>query len=64
MNTKASKTLNRSPEVQVVAVCDPEKYSENYLEFVSKEGLKSIRRLLEKPAWGAKQFSRNIPHLF
>ena len=44
--------LVTNPEVQVVAVCDPEKYSENYVEFANKGLRSNIRRLLEKPTWG------------
>jgi predicted dehydrogenase len=39
-------------QVQIVAVCDPENYAENYLEFVNKTMLNSIRKILEKPGLG------------
>lgn len=39
-------------ETQIVAVCDPENYAENYLEFVNKSMVNSIRKILEKPGWG------------
>ncbi len=43
--------LVANPEVQIVAVCDPEKDNTNYLEWTKDEIRNSIRRLLEKPAW-------------
>lgn len=41
-----------NPQVQIVAVCDPEKYNENYVEFANKGLRNNIRRVLEKPTWG------------
>jgi predicted dehydrogenase len=52
-------TLIANPEVQIVAVCDPEKFAENYLEFASKSLLNNIRRVLEKPSWG--EAIRGVP---
>ena len=45
-------SLVPNPDVQVVAVCDPEKYSENYVEFANKGLRNNIQRVLEKPSWG------------
>lgn len=45
-------TLVPNPEVQIVAVCDPEKYGENYVEFANKALRNNIRKVLEKPTWG------------
>ena len=40
------------PEVQIVAVCDPEKDGVNYVEWSRKGGVREvIRRLLEIPTW-------------
>jgi predicted dehydrogenase len=44
--------LVTNPEVQIVAVCDPEKDNTNYVEWSKNELRNSIRRLLEKPSWG------------
>ncbi len=45
--------LLQDPKVQIVSVCDPNKYSTNYVDW-SKNGIRNgIRRLLEDPGWGA-----------
>jgi hypothetical protein len=44
--------LVANPEVQIVAVCDPEKDNTNYIEWSRNDIRNSIRKLLEKPAWG------------
>src|SRR6516162_724440 len=41
-----------SPEIQIVAVCDPVKESRDYVDW-SKDGLRSdIAKALKKPDWG------------
>lgn len=43
-----------NPEVQVVSVCDPNKFTTDYLDW-SPEGIRNlIRRTLEEPDWGAR----------
>ncbi len=43
--------LVTNPEVQIIAVCDPEKDGTNYVDW-SKDGIRnSIRKLLELPSW-------------
>lgn len=45
-------TLLPNPDVQIVAVCDPNKDSINYVDW-SKNGIRdSIRKALDKPSWG------------
>jgi hypothetical protein len=44
--------LVANPEVQIVAVCDPEKDNTNYIEWSKDDLRNSIRSLLEKPDWG------------
>ena len=45
-------SLLPNPAVQIVAVCDPNKESANYVDW-SKNGIRdSIRKVLEKPTWG------------
>jgi len=44
--------LLQHPHIQVVAVCDPNKYSTNYLDW-SLHGIRnSIRKTLNDPTWG------------
>ena len=44
--------LVTSPEIQIVAVCDPNQYSTGYLDW-SINGIKDqIREVLEQPSWG------------
>ena len=44
--------LVTNPEVQIVAVCDPERDNTNYVDW-DKYGIRnSIRKLLENPSWG------------
>jgi hypothetical protein len=44
--------LLRNPHIQVVAVCDPNKFTTNYIDW-SPNGLwKSIRATVEDPNWG------------
>jgi hypothetical protein len=41
-----------SPDIQVVSVCDPNKYSTNYVDW-SLHGIRNtIRKALDKPGWG------------
>ncbi len=44
-------SLLASPELQVVAVCDPSKNAIGYRDFSKTGLLNEIRRLLEKPSW-------------
>ncbi len=44
--------LVANPEVQIVAVCDPEKDNTNYIEWGKDDIRNSIRKVLEKPSWG------------
>ena len=46
-------TMLRIPDIQVVAVCDPVKDSNEYIEFSKGGVLKSIQTLLGKPSWRA-----------
>ncbi len=39
------------PDIQVVAVCDPERDTNDYVEFSKGSMLTTIRRFLEKPNW-------------
>ncbi len=41
-----------NPEVQIVAVCDPEKDNTNYVDWSPNDIRDSIRELLENPTWG------------
>ncbi|MBZ5586197.1 MAG: Gfo/Idh/MocA family oxidoreductase [Acidobacteriia bacterium] len=43
------------PEIQVVAVCDPVKFGDNYKDFGSDRVTAGIRRFLGKPDWRAGQ---------
>ncbi|MFZ2339622.1 MAG: Gfo/Idh/MocA family oxidoreductase [Bacteroidales bacterium] len=46
-------SLLQSPDIQVVAVCDPNRLSDDYLDW-SPEGIRStIRTALEEPGWGS-----------
>ena len=46
-------SLLQSPDIQVVAVCDPNRLSDDYLDW-SPEGIRStIRNALDEPGWGA-----------
>ncbi len=44
--------LVANPEIQIVAVCDPEKDNTNYVEWAKNDLRDSIRKLLDKPKWG------------
>ena len=44
--------LVANPDVQIVAVCDPEKDNTNYIEWGKDDIRNSIRKALEKPSWG------------
>ncbi len=46
-------TMLPIPDIQVVAVCDPVKDSNEYIEFSKGGVLKSIQNLLNKPDWRA-----------
>jgi len=41
-----------NPAVQIVAVCDPNKESANYVDWSKNEIRDSIRKVLDKPTWG------------
>ena len=44
--------LVTNPEIQIVAVCDPNKYTTDYVDW-SLHGIRNgIRNVLEEPAWG------------
>jgi len=46
--------LLENPDIQVVAVCDPNKLTTNYLDW-SPDGIRNrIRSTLEDPEWGAQ----------
>ncbi|MBE0673345.1 MAG: Gfo/Idh/MocA family oxidoreductase [Bacteroidales bacterium] len=46
-------SLLQSPDIQVVAVCDPNRLSDDYLDW-SPEGIRTtIRNALDEPGWGA-----------
>ena len=46
-------SLLQNPDIQVVAVCDPNRLSDDYLDW-SPEGIRStIRNALDEPGWGA-----------
>jgi predicted dehydrogenase len=45
--------LLRMPEVQVVAVCDVNRQSSDYLEWGPNELRKKVQLVLQDPAWGA-----------
>lgn len=46
-------TMLPNPEIQVVAVCDPVKDSNDYIEWGRGDMLRGIRRFLGKPEWRA-----------
>ncbi|MGI9545574.1 MAG: Gfo/Idh/MocA family oxidoreductase [Cyclobacteriaceae bacterium] len=47
-------SMLENPEIQVAAVCDPNKYSTDYLDW-SPNGIRdNIRKALGEPGWGAK----------
>lgn len=47
-------TLIADPSVRIVAVCDPNKFTTDYVDW-SANGLKNdIRRALGDPSWGSK----------
>jgi predicted dehydrogenase len=45
--------LLRMPEVQVVAVCDVNRQTSDYLDWGPNELRKKVRLLLQEPSWGA-----------
>lgn len=46
-------SMLQHPEIQVISVCDPNKYSTNYLDW-SPYGIRdNIRKALNEPNWGA-----------
>ena len=46
-------SMLQNPDIQIVSVCDPNKFSTNYLDW-SPNGIRDgIRRTLEEPEWGA-----------
>jgi len=45
-------SLITQPDVQITSVCDPNKYSTNYVDW-SLNGIRnSVRKVLEEPTWG------------
>jgi hypothetical protein len=55
--TQAQRQLNaglaRRPDIQVVAVVDPNRDSQNYVDWSNWGNRNTIRRFLEEPQWGA-----------
>ena len=45
--------LLRMPQVQVVAVCDVNRQTSNYLDWGPNELRNKVRLLLQQPGWGA-----------
>ena len=45
--------LVENPEVQIVAVCDPNKFTTDYLDWSPHDIRDKIRSALEDPDWGA-----------
>ena len=45
--------LLQHPEVQVVAVCDPNKFTTNYLDWTPTDIRDKIRETIDDPTWGA-----------
>src|SRR5512147_2572243 len=43
--------LLESPEIQIVAVCDPEKDGVNYVEWGRGQVRQTIRGMLDNPSW-------------
>ena len=64
--------LIRRPDVYVVAVVDPNRDSQNYVDWSNWGNRTTIRRFLEEPAWGAndkgiragREVSREITEIF
>jgi predicted dehydrogenase len=50
--TRVMLDLLRMPEVQVVAVCDVNRQSSDYLDWGNDELRKKVRLLLQEPRWG------------
>jgi hypothetical protein len=50
--TRVMLDLLRMPEVQVVAVCDVNQQSSDYLDWGNDELRKKVRLLLQQPGWG------------
>jgi len=44
--------LLEMPDVQIVAVCDPNRSSDDYVDWTRNELRDSIRKTLDKPTWG------------
>jgi len=44
--------LISNPSIQIVAVCDPNKFSTNYVDWSLNDVRDSIRRALEDKSWG------------
>ncbi len=44
--------LLRNPEIQVIAVCDPNKFTTNYIDWTANGLWNSIRATVEDPNWG------------
>ena len=44
----------QNPDLQVVAVCDPNKFSTDYLDWSANGIRNGIRKTLEEPEWGGK----------
>ena len=42
-----------NPEIQIVSVCDPNKFTTNYIDWSPNEIRDDIRKLLNEPSWGS-----------
>jgi len=45
-------SLITNPKIQITSVCDPNKFSTNYVDWSLHEIRNAIRRVLEEPSWG------------
>lgn len=51
--TRVMMDLLRMPQVQVVAVCEVNRQSSNYLDWSGDELRRKVRQLLQQPDWGS-----------
>ena len=55
--TQAQRQINagtaRRPDLQIVAVVDPNRDSQNYVDWSPNDTRNTVRRFLEEPQWGA-----------
>lgn len=47
-------TLIQNPQLQMVSVCDPNRRSDNYVDWSHDEIRNNIRKLLDEPNWGSE----------